>query len=160
MLGRREEQGFLPFQTASCTQCLRMVGPRTTHSAMQDVEQGSPGGFSRPLAPQNQCLRMCCCTGPNNQIAGLKEALVLGQLLNRTVVVHDLLNHYTEDLLSDEPHSMPFDQVFDLAHLSAYQSVVTLSELRQHDWDLQLDAVAHFGPKFLNQVHAASERMI
>ena len=35
-----------------------------------------------------------------------------------------------------------------------------VSELRQHDWDLQLDAVAHFGPKFLNQVHAASERMI
>jgi hypothetical protein len=79
---------------------------------------------------------------------------VLGQLLNRTVIVHDILNHYSEDLSSDEPHSMPFELVFDLPHLSAYQSVVTLSELRDNDWDMQLDAVAHFGTKYLPQVRS------
>lgn len=28
--------------------------------------------------------------GPNNQVAGLKEALVLGRMLGRTVIVHDV----------------------------------------------------------------------
>ncbi len=39
-----------------------------------------PAGFLYPILSW----------GPNNQVAGLKEALVLGRLLNRTVIVHNV----------------------------------------------------------------------
>ncbi|KAG2497631.1 hypothetical protein HYH03_004371 [Edaphochlamys debaryana] len=102
--------------------------------------------------------------GPNNQVAGLKEALVLGRLLRRTVIVHDILNHYDEAKKSGKavaggsasgPKSMDFDLVFDLDHLCLHQSVVTLAERRQGGWDLHLDAVAHFGDMFLGQIKNA-----
>jgi hypothetical protein len=42
--------------------------------------------------------------------------------------------------------------VFDLDHLSRHQSVVTLQEYRDKGWDGVVDAVGHFGDKFLKQV--------
>lgn len=95
--------------------------------------------------------------GPNNQIAGLKEALVLGRLLRRTVIVHDILHHYDDkkEATPGTPTSMPFEQVFDLDHVSRHQSVVTLEEHREAGWDGVLDAVAHFGNKFLPQIKTA-----
>lgn len=49
--------------------------------------------------------------GPNNQIAGLKEGLVLGKLIKRTVIMHDILNHYSEKEDAKTPESMPFELV-------------------------------------------------
>ncbi|PNW86028.1 hypothetical protein CHLRE_03g206705v5 [Chlamydomonas reinhardtii] len=110
-----------------------------------------PGGYLYPVL----------AWGPNNQVAGLKEALVLGRMLGRTVIVHDILNHYDDKGPADgagggDVHrSMDFSLVFDFDHLSRHQSVVTLAERLQAGWDAQLDAVAHFGPKFLAQIKNA-----
>lgn len=45
--------------------------------------------------------------GPGNQVSGFKEAMALSRLLNRTLIVHDLLSHYLEGL----GHIIPFDHV-------------------------------------------------
>ncbi|KAG2486987.1 hypothetical protein HYH03_014359 [Edaphochlamys debaryana] len=93
--------------------------------------------------------------GPNNQVAGLKEALVLGRLLERTVVVHDILNHYDEAKKGGSAGSMDFKLVYDFDHLSRHQSVVTLDERRAAGWGGEVDAVAHFGKAFLSQIKNA-----
>ncbi|KAG2441392.1 hypothetical protein HYH02_009981 [Chlamydomonas schloesseri] len=111
-----------------------------------------PGGYLYPVL----------AWGPNNQVAGLKEALVLGRMLGRTVIVHDILNHYDDKPAEgaasgggDVHRSMDFSLVFDFDHLSRHQSVVTLAERLEAGWDARLDAVAHFGPKFLAQIKNA-----
>ncbi|GFR40556.1 hypothetical protein Agub_g1131 [Astrephomene gubernaculifera] len=98
--------------------------------------------------------------GPNNQVAGLKEALVLGQLLKRTVIVHDILNHYDDKAslnhLTEQPDSMDFELIFNLSRLSRHRSVVTQAELRARgEWDGRLQAVAHFGDMFMSQIKNA-----
>ncbi len=53
----------------------------------------------------------------------------------------------------------PPGQVFDLDHVSRHQSVVTLAEHRAAGWDGVVDAVAHFGDKFLPQVGVREGRV-
>ncbi|KAG2489413.1 hypothetical protein HYH03_012052 [Edaphochlamys debaryana] len=83
--------------------------------------------------------------GPNNQVAGLKEALVMGRLLNRTVVVQDIRNIYHDAKKGGVNGRMDFKLVFDFDLLSRYHSIVTLEELRAEGWDGHLGAIGHFG---------------
>ncbi|KAG2489414.1 hypothetical protein HYH03_012053 [Edaphochlamys debaryana] len=83
--------------------------------------------------------------GPNNQITGLKEALVLGRLLNRTVVVHDIRNIYHDAKKGGVKGRMGFKLLFDFDLLSRYHSIVSLEELQAEGWDGRLDAIGHFG---------------
>ncbi|GIL83940.1 hypothetical protein Vretimale_10950 [Volvox reticuliferus] len=101
--------------------------------------------------------------GPNNQVAGLKEVLALGRVLRRTVIVHEILNHYDEQqaaLVGGQPLqgqalSMPFDLVFNFDHISRHQSVVSQAEMFDAGWDGVLDAVLHFDDDFLVQIKNA-----
>ncbi|KAG2489412.1 hypothetical protein HYH03_012051 [Edaphochlamys debaryana] len=83
--------------------------------------------------------------GPNNQIAGLKEALVLGRLLNRTVVVHDIRNIYHDAKKGGVKGRMGFKLLYDFDYLAQHHSVVSLEELRAEGWDGRIEAVGHFG---------------
>lgn len=46
--------------------------------------------------PQSTNPPAACAPGPNNQLVSLKEVLMLGRLLNRTVIIPDIKTHSSE----------------------------------------------------------------
>ncbi|KAG2500740.1 hypothetical protein HYH03_001504 [Edaphochlamys debaryana] len=76
---------------------------------------------------------------------GLKEALALGQLLNRTVITYHLLPNYNDAHHGGNLDGMDMGLVFDLDRLSRFHSIVTLAELQAQGWDGRLDVMGHFG---------------
>ncbi|KAG2485504.1 hypothetical protein HYH03_015777 [Edaphochlamys debaryana] len=101
------------------------------------------GGFIYPMLP----------FGPGNQLVGLREALVLGRLLRRTVVIHQILPlHFKDEAAEGGPggtRPLDFDQLYDFDRLSRQQSVATQEELLRGGWSGRLDLVGSVGKRFL-----------
>jgi len=63
--------------------------------------------------------------GPNNQNRGLKEAIFIAHLLNRTLVLPNIMVHHMDFGRSNKV-IYDFEEVFDRRHLSKYVRVVDL----------------------------------
>ncbi|KAG2495247.1 hypothetical protein HYH03_006520 [Edaphochlamys debaryana] len=112
------------------------------------------GGFIYPLLP----------FGPGNQLMGLREALVLGRVFNRTVIIHQILPlHYDDEKAEGGRGStrpLDFDMLYDFDHLSRYQSVVTQEELMARGWNGHLDFVGHVGTRFFEEYNLNRFRLL
>lgn len=67
--------------------------------------------------------------GPNNQLHGFKEAMLLARVLNRTLVTPRILKHYTQ-FAKRTPKYYEFEDVVDVALLSHYGPVMGLEKAR------------------------------
>ncbi|GIL56383.1 hypothetical protein Vafri_11756 [Volvox africanus] len=138
------------------------IGVYSTHRSTLAFEE-SPEAPKRLPKQRAGYLYPVLSWGPNNQVAGLKEVLALGRILQRTVILHDILNHYDEQqaaLVGGQPVqgqalTMPFDLVFNFNHIARHQSVVSQKEMFDAGWDGILDAVLHFEDEFLVQIKNA-----
>ncbi|KAG2495246.1 hypothetical protein HYH03_006519 [Edaphochlamys debaryana] len=112
------------------------------------------GGFIYPLLP----------FGPGNQLVGLREALVLGRLFKRTVVIHEIVPLHYDDEKIEGGHGgtrpLDFDMLYDLDHLSRHQSVVTQAELQAKGWNGHLDIVASVGKRFFEEYNLNRFRLL
>ncbi|GLC46609.1 hypothetical protein PLESTM_001896400 [Pleodorina starrii] len=92
--------------------------------------------------------------GPNNQLTGLKEMLVLGRFMSRTVIVPDIKISHPLDASSENDNRnikdfLEFDTAYDYTLTASRRDVVTLAERLMAGWNGSVDAVVYYTQHWL-----------
>eukprot|EP00798_Chlamydomonas_sp_ICE-L_P016758 gene16758-23031_t len=88
--------------------------------------------------------------GPNVQYTTFKEALTLGRLMNRTVILPQFFNLYLNKE-NGEQHLFSFEEIFDRDALGERHSVISVAELKARGWDGTVGTSLYFKRTWMAQ---------